>query len=94
MSIKLKTETGTICISGLNTRNRFSTPHYSHIVNILNNGGHMSISENGSYFGFSIYGEIDGKTELLYIVEFKSKKTLVSFNMKLRKETKVKYEIC
>jgi len=54
----------------------------------------MSISENGSYFGFSIYGEIDGKTELLYIVEFKSKKTLVSFNMKLRKETKVKYEIC
>lgn len=93
MDILLTERGNTTFVSGMTTRNRKSNT-YENVQNILNDGGHISVSDNVGHFALNVYGKLNEVTELLYIIEFNTKQTMIKFNMKLIEETKKKFSIC
>jgi len=54
----------------MTTRNRISET-YTDVQNILNGGGHISVSQNVGHFALNVYGDIaEELTQLLYAIEF------------------------
>jgi len=88
--IKINIKDEIVWISGLSKRNSNKCKEYLDIVDILNNGGHMSVTQTPTHNAMSIYNGVT----LTHVVNFKSRKTLVSLNMKMIEDTSCKYAIC